>query len=130
MMVKHLGTGGGQMARTKSAEAIKFMLRVPPTLMKRLQKQADDNNTSVTQEIINQLQGHDVRAIEQAATLMQPMVEGMARIAAKVAANIVLAALRDAARPAETEIERRLGQLQEALARADEIGKPDEGGEK
>lgn len=111
------------MARTKSAEAIKFMLRVPPALMKRLQKQAEQNNTSVTQEIINQLEGHDARSIERAVVLMEPMVAGAARIAAKVAANIVLAAFKDAAKPTETEIERRLGQLQEALARADEVWK-------
>jgi sugar phosphate isomerase/epimerase len=119
------------MARTKSAEAVKFMLRVPPALMKRLQKQAEQNNTSVTQEIINQLENHDARAIERAVVLMKPMAEGAASIAAKVAATVVLAALKDAARPPESEVERRLGQLQEALARADEVakraGEPDEG---
>jgi hypothetical protein len=105
------------MARTKSAEAIKFMLRVPPPLMKRLQEQAEQNNTSVTQEIINQLENHDARSIEQAVILMKPMMESATKTAATVAANIVLAALKDAARPTETEIERRLGQLQEVIAR-------------
>jgi hypothetical protein len=116
------------MARTKSAEAIKFMLRIPPPLMKRLQKRAEQNNTSVTQDIINQLEDYDKRKIEEARVLFQPMIESATRIAAKVAANIVLAALKDAAKPTETEVERRLSQLQEVLARADEVTKkaPDE----
>jgi hypothetical protein len=113
------------MARTKSAEAIKFMLRIPPPLMKRLQKQAEQNNTSVTQEIINQLdtENQAARQIAQAVELLRPTMVQATKTAADVAATIVLAAFKDAARPAETEIERRLGQLQEALARAAELTK-------
>jgi len=111
---------------TKSAEAIKFMLRVPPPLMKQVQKRAEQNNTSVTQEIINMLQDHDARQIAQAVVLFEPMIKSAVRSAARVAADMVLAALKDAVKPTETEVERRLSQLQEVLARS----QPNEGGEK
>jgi hypothetical protein len=114
------------MAKTKSADAIKFMLRVPPPLMKELQKRAEQRNTSVTQEIINQLQDHDARQVKMAVDLLRPNIEFAINKAAEVAANVVLAALKDAARPSETEIERRLNQLQEIMNKAAHIGKPDE----
>jgi glycerol-3-phosphate O-acyltransferase len=102
--------------------------------MKHLQERAEQHNTSVTQEIINQLQDHEARQIRMAVDLLRPNVEfainKATEVAAEVATRIVLAALRDAARPSETELERRLNQLQEIMNKAPRPGKPDEGGEK
>jgi hypothetical protein len=128
------GRQEGKMAKTKSANAIKFMLRVPPTLMKDLQKRAEQNSTSVTQEIINQLENYDARQLALARSIFKPMIESAVRSAATIAADFVLAALKDAARPSETELERRLNQLQETIAHYETMpahtGKPAEGGEK
>jgi hypothetical protein len=49
------------MAVTKTADAVKLNLRLPPALHKRLVTQARRNSVSLNQEIVNQLEGHDER---------------------------------------------------------------------
>jgi len=52
---------------TKTADAVKLNVRLPPTLHKRLVAQARRNKVSLNQEIVNQLEGHEATAAKEIA---------------------------------------------------------------
>jgi hypothetical protein len=130
------------MARGKSADAVKFLLRIQPELLKRVEKLAARNNTSVTQQIINMLEGHEATMLLQTAHIFEPIIYravesalASERVAARMAkifepimhraveygmataTKMVLGVLKDSARPPETEMERRLRELEKFMGR-------------
>ena len=50
---------------SKTADAIKLVLRLPKPLHKRLKQQARRNNVSLNTEIVNQLEGHEAATLQQ-----------------------------------------------------------------
>ena len=85
---------------SKTADAIKLVLRLPKALHKRLTQQARRNNVSLNTEIINQLEGHEAATVERAREIIKPMIEEATRKATAKALFFTLAALgRKAAHP-------------------------------
>jgi hypothetical protein len=50
---------------SKTADAFKFVLRLPKPLHKRLKQQARRNNVSLNTEIVSQLEGHEAATLQQ-----------------------------------------------------------------
>src|SRR5262245_18858648 len=78
---------------SKTADAIKLVLRLPKPLHKRLTQQARRNNVSLNTEIINQLEGHEAATVERAREIIKPMIEEATRKATEKALLFTLAAL-------------------------------------
>jgi HicB family len=76
---------------SKTADAIKLVLRLPKPLHKRLKRQARLNNVSLNTEIVNQLEGHRSAVAQQAMeTIAQALTGTAAKAAAEVATDVAL----------------------------------------
>jgi hypothetical protein len=62
----------------KTADATKFLLRLPPALHKRLVVQARRNKISLNQEIVNQLEGYEAAMVKRTTGIMQPVIKSSA----------------------------------------------------
>ena len=106
---------------SKTADAIKLVLRLPKPLHKRLRRQANRNNVSLNTEIVNQLEGYEATTIKRMTDIIQPLldqaVKASASVGSEVAAKSVLEVLRDAAAPrTDYELDKRLRHLEELMA--------------
>jgi hypothetical protein len=63
---------------SKTADAIKLVLRLPKPLHKRLKQQARRNNVSLNTEIVNQLEGHEAAALQRIKPVIKEMKESTA----------------------------------------------------
>jgi HicB family len=104
----------------KTASAIKLNLRLPKPLHKRLKQQARRNNISLNTEIINQLTGYEAWVAERLHRLGRPYfdlaLKHASLIAGEIAAKTVLQFFKDVAAPrTDTELDQRLRQLQAIL---------------
>ena len=59
----------------KTADAAKFLLRLPKSLHRRLLQQAKRNNVSLNTEIVNQLEGYEVATVKRTTEIMQPLLK-------------------------------------------------------
>jgi len=106
---------------SKTADAIKLVLRLPKSLHRRLKQQANRNHVSLNTEIVNQLEGYEAATIKRMTDIIQPLldeaVKASVSVGSKVAAKSVLEVLRDAATPrTDREFDERLRQLEELMA--------------
>jgi HicB-like protein involved in pilus formation len=65
------------MSANKTTDAVKLNLRLPKSLHRKLQRDAKRNNVSLNTEIIHQLEGHDVSAVQR---LEGPISEIVVRV--------------------------------------------------
>ena len=84
----------------KTADAFKFVLRLPKPLHKRLKQQAKRNNVSLNTEIVNQLEGSEAATAKRMAEALRPALDG--------AIKEVLA---------ETAFERQIAEIAEEVAK-------------
>jgi len=106
---------------SKTADAIKLVLRLPKPLHRRLKQRANRNNVSLNTEIVNQLEGYEATTVKRMTDIMQLLldeaVKASVSIGSEVAAKSVLEVLRDAAAPrTDREFDERLRHLEELLA--------------
>jgi hypothetical protein len=73
----------------KTADATKFLLRLPPALHKRLVTQARRNKISLNQEIVNQLEGYEAATVKRTTEIIQPMIKSSSGAAVVVAEAMV-----------------------------------------
>ena len=59
----------------KTADAFKFVLRLPKPLHKRLKQQARRNNASLNTEIVNQLEGSEAATAKRMAEALRPALD-------------------------------------------------------
>jgi HicB-like protein involved in pilus formation len=59
----------------KTADAVKFLLRLPRGLHRRLLQQAKRNNVSLNTEIVNQLESHESTAVNRLKEWLKPAIE-------------------------------------------------------
>jgi len=72
----------------KTADAYKFVLRLPKPLMRRLKQQAKRNSVSLNTEIVNQLEGYEAATLKRTTEIMQPLLEEAVRASAATAAGV------------------------------------------
>jgi hypothetical protein len=70
---------------SKTADAIKLVLRLPKPLHKRLKQQARRNNVSLNTEIVNQLEGHEAASVARMAEALKPALDDAIKEAIEMA---------------------------------------------
>jgi len=96
---------------SKTADAIKLVLRLPKPLHKRLKQQARRNNVSLNTEIINQLEGHEAATVERAREIIKPMIQDATTKG--FAATLLLLSQKAADSDAEQDLLARIERLAE-----------------
>jgi hypothetical protein len=64
------------MSPTKTADAVKLNVRLPPALHKRLVAQARRNKISLNQEIVNQLEGYEAATVKRTTEIIKSSAGG------------------------------------------------------
>jgi HicB family len=76
--------------REKTADAVGFMLRLPRSLHKRLQKQAEQNNVSLNTQLVNMLEGYEAATIKRVTEITQPILDEAVKQAAQMAGTATI----------------------------------------
>jgi len=98
---------------SKTADAIKLVLRLPKALHKRLTQQARRNNVSLNTEIVNQLEGHEAATVERAREIIKPMIEEATRTRTGLLGTLVLLARNAAHSDDDKDLLARIERLAE-----------------
>jgi uncharacterized membrane protein YheB (UPF0754 family) len=67
-----------RMPESKTADAVKLVLRLPKSLHKRLRQQAARNNVSLNTEIVTQLEGAEAAAEKRMLTVIKKSLHSSA----------------------------------------------------
>jgi len=89
---------------SKTADAIKLVLRLPKPLHKRLRQQANRNNVSLNTEIVNQLEGYEATTVKRMTDIMQPLLDEAVKASVSIGSEVA------------AKLDERLRQLEELLA--------------
>jgi hypothetical protein len=77
------------MSADKTADAVKFLLRLPKGLHRRLLQDAKRRNVSLNTQIVDELQGYEKAAVERITEIVKPLLDEAVSTSSTVATDRV-----------------------------------------
>ena len=79
---------------TKTADAIKLVLRLPKPLHRQLTVEARRRGVSLNTQIVDQLQGYEARTVQSVTDIVQPLIDEAVKVSSETAATKVYEILK------------------------------------